>query len=164
MKALILIIGAAILAAGCSHKPDERDARIAKLESRVSELDARCERLNDGFTNLLSIDSQRLTDMAALVQKAGEEENTEYAVVQEKLNSFMSLLAVVTNSLPKLAITSRPNFPVQPQASAYPTKDGVPAAIYNQIAAEAAQKFPTDYDMQVFRIKEQVEAYRALHQ
>jgi outer membrane murein-binding lipoprotein Lpp len=153
MKAFILIIGAAILAAGCSHKPDERDAKITKLESRVSELDARCEKLNEDFTNLASSDSQFLTKTAALIQEGMEEENAKYGV----------LLAAITNSPQKPAAT-RPNFPVQPQASAYATKDGVPVAVYNQIAAEAAQKFPTDYDMQVFRIKEQVEAYRALHQ
>ena len=153
MKALILIIGAAILATGCNHKPDERDARITKLESRVSELDARCERLNEDITNLASSDSQFLTKTAALIQKGMEEENAKYAV----------LLAAITNSPPEQAIT-RPNFPVQPQASTYATKDEVPVAIYNQIVAKAAQKWPNEYDMQVYEIKQQVQAYRALHQ
>jgi hypothetical protein len=36
MKTHIIIIVAAMLAVGCSHKPDARDAKIAKLETRVT--------------------------------------------------------------------------------------------------------------------------------
>jgi hypothetical protein len=39
----------------------------------------------------------------------------------------------------------------------------VPTDVYRRIVAEAARRFPTDYETQVFVIKEQVEAYLKLH-
>jgi len=163
MKTLVIIIGAAMLAVGCSHKPDARDAKIAKLESRVSELEVRCDGLKDSFTNLLSVcqkmnaeDSESMVKIAALVQKDQDD-------MEAKWEALIPMLAALTNPLPRQATAPRPYYPAQPQPSAYATKDGVPIAVYNQIAAEAARRYPTDYDMQVFVIKEQVEAYLKLH-
>jgi hypothetical protein len=42
-------------------------------------------------------------------------------------------------------------------------KDGLPLEVYNEIATEAAKRYPTDFDMQVLIIKWQAEAYRKLH-
>jgi TPR repeat protein len=59
----------------------------------------------------------------------------------------------------------------QPRVSPQPTgngnqamKEGVPLTIYNSIAAEAAKEWPSDYQMQVYVIKTQLEAYKKLHQ
>jgi TPR repeat protein len=50
-------------------------------------------------------------------------------------------------------------------AASRPTgmKEGVPLTIYNAIAADAAKEWPGDYDMQVYVIKTQIEAYKKLH-
>jgi hypothetical protein len=42
-------------------------------------------------------------------------------------------------------------------------KAGVPLSFYEQIAADAARDWTGNYDMQVFRIGQQIEAYRRLH-
>jgi len=42
-------------------------------------------------------------------------------------------------------------------------RDGVPIAIYNQITSDAVKKWPGNYEMQAYEIKNQVEAYRQLH-
>ena len=160
MKTHIIIIVAAIFAVGCSHKPDARDAKIAKLESRVSDIEARCELLSSSFTNLLSI-----------VQRANAQDAEDYAKLEtlvksdnDNWNSLIQVFSALTNAPPKQVAAPRPYYPAQPQPSAYATRDGVPIGIYNQIAANAAAKWPSDYDMQAYEIKNQVEAYRKIHQ
>jgi hypothetical protein len=49
-----------------------------------------------------------------------------------------------------------------PQSTQVMMRDGVPLDVYQQIAARAAQKWPNDYDMQVYEIKEQTSAYQKL--
>lgn len=41
---------------------------------------------------------------------------------------------------------------------------GIPPDVYNTIAANSAAKWPGNYEMQVYEIKQQTEAYRTLHQ
>ena len=60
---------------------------------------------------------------------------------------------------------------VQPRVSPHPTvdgnsamKEGVPLTIYNAIAAAAAKEWPGNYEMQLYEIKNQLEAYKKLHQ
>jgi hypothetical protein len=43
-------------------------------------------------------------------------------------------------------------------------KDGIPENIYNSIAAKAAQDWPGDYEEQAYIIRNQVQAYKNLHQ
>lgn len=47
--------------------------------------------------------------------------------------------------------------------SATPCKDGVPVSIYNDLLASAKAKWPRDYEMQVFELRNQIDAYRKLH-
>ncbi len=54
--------------------------------------------------------------------------------------------------------TSRPQPPANPAM-----KDGVPLTIYNAIAAGAVQKWPGNYEMQEYEIKNQIESYKNLH-
>jgi lysophospholipase L1-like esterase len=119
--------------------------------------------LNSSFTNLLSIvqranteNTETLSQVAALVQKDQDD-------MEAKWKALLPMLAAMTNPPPRQVAAPR-YVPAQPQVSSYATKDGVPIGVYNQIAAEAARRYPTDYDMQVFLIKEQTEAYRKLHQ
>lgn len=57
------------------------------------------------------------------------------------------------------------NLPVTPIARAVPQamRDGVPVAVYNQIATDATKEWPGNYNMQAYEIKNQIEAYRKLH-
>jgi hypothetical protein len=159
MKLIVTILTAGALAVGCSHRPDERDAKIAKLETRLTDLESRYDGLNSRFTNLLDIVKQENAEnieASSKLEAAMKEQN-------EHWNSLLRLFAGLTNTTARQVTASR-YAPVQPQVSSYATKDGVPIAVYNQITAEAARRYPTDYDMQVFVIKEQTEAYRKLHQ
>ena len=52
----------------------------------------------------------------------------------------------------------------RPQPRVNPAiKDGVPLTIYNAIAARAVQKWPGNYEMQEYEIKNQIESYKNLH-
>jgi outer membrane murein-binding lipoprotein Lpp len=164
MKTLVIIIGAAMLAVGCSHKPDARevarDAKIAQLEARVVDLETRHEQLKSSFTNFLDVVQRANTDNTEALTKI----ETLVKNDEQNWDSFVGLIAALTNTPPKQAAAPRSYYPVQPQPSAYATKDGVPIAIYNQIAAGAANKWPGNYEMQDYEINNQVEAYRKLHQ
>jgi len=50
----------------------------------------------------------------------------------------------------------------QPRLSPQPTVNGIPATIMAQIKQKATSRYPTDYEMQEYVIKSQVEAYKAL--
>jgi len=115
--------------------------------------------MSSSFTNLLDI-----------VQRANAQNIDDYTKLetlvksdQQNWDSFVAVLSAMTNTPPKQAAAPRSYYPVQPQPSAYATKDGVPIATYNQIAADAAREWPGDYDMQAYEIKKQVEAYLSLH-
>jgi hypothetical protein len=42
-------------------------------------------------------------------------------------------------------------------------RDGIPASVYNDIVAASKHEYPEDYNMQLYYINEQVDAYRKLH-
>jgi hypothetical protein len=123
-------------------------------------MEARHERLHEDYTNLLSIVKQINTDNSDFTSSM----TTALQKDRDDWNSLLTLISTLTNSPPKQAAAARSYYPVQQQPSAYATKDGVPITVYNQIAADAAREWPNDYDMQAFRIKQQIEAYRKLHQ
>lgn len=163
MKTHIIIFVAAMLAVGCSHKPDARDAKIAKLETRLSEVEAHCERLSNSYSNVVSIIQQFVTDNAESLSKIEALVKKDQDDMDARWEVMLPMFAALTNSPPRQVAAPR-YVPAQPQAPVYATKDGVPLGVYNQIAVEAARRYPTDFDMQVFVIKEQTEAYRKLHQ
>lgn len=63
-----------------------------------------------------------------------------------------------TNSVPQPAVTvvAHPGISIDHY--------GVPEPVYNQIIVEAQKHWPTDFEMQEFEIKNQIAAYRRLHQ
>lgn len=163
MKMPLVIIGAMLFAIGCSQKPDARDAKIAKLEARVLEIESRYQGLTDSLTNLFDVVHQ----MNADVKRSMSEINRGMSELMElALKQRDDLQASLTNPPPKQFAAPR-YVPAQPQPVIRPsyvaTRDGVPLAIYNQIAADAAKEWPSDYQMQAYTIKNQVEAYRKLH-
>lgn len=163
MKTLTVVIAAAVFAAGCNQNPDPRDAKITKLEARVSEMEARYQGLNDAFTNLLGVvqqmsvkDEHVLSQLQAIVLQQ-----------QDGLQRLVGEMHTLLTNQPSKQVAAPRYVPGQPQPVTRPgygaTRDGVPLAIYNEIAAEAARKFPANYDMQVFVIQDEIKAYRKLH-
>lgn len=166
MKTLIIMLGTVLILSGCGRKPDARDAKIAKLEARLSEIEARQQGLSDGFTNLLGIveqmntkSKQAMTELMALELK----QRDNWEAMQPFIDAMQTAL---TNPPPKQVAPPRTVI-AQPQTAARPnygpTRDGVPIAVYNQIAADAVKRWPREYDMQVYEIERQVEAYRKLN-
>ena len=163
---LFVTVAAMLIASGCSHKPDARDDKIAKLEARLSEIESRYQALHTKVTNLVEIvvrmtdeDRLGLDKLMALTVTMDEKQ-------KEAQRLFGEFQAALANRSAKQAAAPRPfAAPPQPMARANqgPTRDGVPLAIYNQIAADAISEWPGNYRMQVYSIKNQVEAYRKLY-
>jgi len=165
MKTFIVMVGLVLAVSGCGHKPDTRDAKITKLEARLSELEAHQQGLSDSFTNLLGIVERMNTESKKAMTELMALELTQRDN-WEAMQPFIEALQALTNPPPKQVAAPR-TVVAQPQTVARPnygaTKDGVPIAIYNQIAADAAKEWPGDYRMQAYTIKNQTEAYRKLH-
>ena len=166
MKTLIVMVGLALTVSGCGHKPDARDAKITKLEARLSELETHQQGLSDSLTNLLGIVEQMnteskkaMTELMALELKQRDN--------WEAIQPFIAALQTALTNPPAKQVAAPRTYVAPPQAVARPnygaTRDGVPIAVYNQIAADAVKEWPGDYRMQAYSIKNQIEAYRKLH-
>jgi hypothetical protein len=159
-KALPLVI--LCLVVGCSQEADPRDARIAELEARVARMEVvmghtadRTSNLAERVTALLKEEKRFNDELTGLMQAREEHWTYEQAKL---LKLVMDMTNSAPRQIPRYATT-------QPTArtSSSATKDGVPLSVYNQIAAEATKKWGTDYEMQEYEVKKQVEAYRKLH-
>ena len=157
-------VALAVLACGCGRQPDPRDAKIAKLESRVSALESNLVATTDLVGLALTITTNRISDQDKLLSKLealvlGEAQRSVQmqTMLETFITSFTNQPTRQTGKFAALQTTPRP-VPTTVQ-----TKNGVPISIYTSISAEAARRYPTDYDIQAFVIKEQVEAYKKLH-
>ena len=165
MKIRIAIIGAALLAAGCHPKPDPNVAKLAALESRLGELESRFDQLHRGHTNLAAavtalgdVQVRGMANLTSVFEEGRGRLETSLADISQTMET---ILASTSNRPPSRIILSHQ----QPVARSAPpaSREGVPTAIYNQIAADAARKWPGEFDMQAWTIKRQIEAYRLLH-
>jgi hypothetical protein len=149
----------ASLVAGCGKKPDARDAKIVKLESRVAELERKIDIVDSVSAGLagLQADSVKQGEIMQAAIKLIEENQESEKVVKAQIEILANSL---TNQKPRAAVQYVPQPAVRPVQQ---LKSGVPVVIYNQIAADAARRYPTDFEMQNYIIKGQVEAYRKLH-
>jgi len=93
----------------------------------------------------------QLLDIAVLQLRVGELESWS--------NYCMTHTLHVVATVPPGAYANPPAAYPNPSA----TKNGVPLAIYNQIAADARQRYPTDFEMQDFVIRQQCEAWLKLN-
>ena len=136
-----------------NHPPVvEPDPRVANLEGQVRELTSLVKDLasciqNDASTNALL--ARQLSDI--LVVQSAQDTAFRELVLDHIGNTNIHRLTPAT---PR-AMTYQ-----QPVRTA--TIQGIPAAVYSQIAADAARKWPGDYDMQEFTIGEQVKSYKKL--
>lgn len=138
------------------------EARITALESNVTELYQRNENRKADFTNVFAIQeamaiassNQLNFNMEMIAQDTNQQ-------VQLDLQLLMieNLQKQITNRAP---VAYRP--PAVNRAPQYnPGPTVMPANVAATIRAEAERRYPTDYDMQNFVIKQQTEAWHKLN-
>jgi outer membrane murein-binding lipoprotein Lpp len=150
MKTILTILICAVLCGCTQQKPDPRIQELvtqrAALESRIVQLEA---------------DNHQLREDVALNQKhlkqIGMSLSNAMPLVESIQLSMIHLMKLTNSAIPSVQKVSRA---VNPG----PTKEGIPAAIYKQIADEAAKDYPGDYTTQSYVIKNQIESYKKLHQ
>jgi hypothetical protein len=158
MKTLLCIFAAAALLCGCS-KPaaDPRiaqlETRITALESNISALQSQNEKQNALATNLFCLHTRLL----ALVQSnlvVMQDQEFELGLHETVIKSLSGL---VTNLMDRLAVKN----PQPYTRTAQPLQ--IPADVVNGIRADAEREWPTNYDMQIYEIQKQIEAWHKLH-
>lgn len=151
--ALLLTITVTVL---CGCKPQQN------FEQRFWDLEHRCAQLENQNTNLL----QQLGALAASLQSTNAAHGAAIADSEFRISNLVSEL----NRLDDMMRTNLPAVRYQmavqaavPQKAATALKNGVPAEVYKTIRAEAALRYPTDWDMQEFVVRQQIEAWQKLN-
>jgi hypothetical protein len=159
-----------LLATGCNKSTH---ARIAALEAKVEEQQGEIQLLK---TNILAFCEFFKTNIVATETLYAEEQvyvatNMEAMKLQATMGEeervrldylWQTMMPILTNATARRTL----NYLVQPQHQVQHQpqfKGGIPAEIYDDIAAGAAKRFPGDYDEQVYIINQQVTAYKQLH-
>ena len=158
---------------------DPREVRLRDLELRLAKLEKEfwvfdhawtntiAEVVSNGFTVPLF---EKASEIAILAQGdlAGRVSTLESVVTTQiedrtkEIRRQTALIPPVVSSRPATPLQTRQGPPSRPpQKAAAPP--GVPQKIYDQIAAEAAARWKSDYHMQEVEIRDQIKAYRALH-
>jgi hypothetical protein len=158
-KSLLPCLVAGLLLAGCSDHTEVQhlQAKVAALESRMSDLEAR--RIHDwDYTTNLNYQVQLISQLQDYYHEDTTNLEIAYSARLDKLDLTQDALRFfVTNRLVAGGGAAPPAHP----ASAY--YHGVPTSVYESIAAQAAKDWPNDYQMQEFTINQQIEAYKKLH-
>lgn len=153
MKKTILVITTAALLCGCGKptatpQSDPRleliEVRLAALETNITELYLRNDNRKAMESNILSVQGDMLETME------------KYSDGIKRIGVAMTNASVALDSL-QLVLTNLS----QPRPATQPAQ--MSAAVASGIRAYAAQRWPNDYDMQLYEIKQQVEAWRKLH-
>lgn len=160
---ICIVCGQAVC--GCGNASSEK--QILEIQSRLDRLEVRLDKINannaSNFDNLLSLDQ----DAARIAERMHTNEESldrrmDLLAMSGKLqaalySNFMDRLDALERGRP----TNRVAMPIRtvPQ----PLRYGIPSDVYDGIAADAAKRFPGDYDEQVYIINEQVTAYKKLH-
>jgi hypothetical protein len=180
MKSIIfLAFGAMIMICGCGQKkPDPLAERVAALEQQMLDQSNALAQLNMNFklasTKASLDDASRFLDQVKLESRMS---SVEGAVVTNADKSDFLMQLVIRNMVEDqadvkkhshtqskfLPITDSPPRPARPAQPDQSTQNGVPASVYKQIYDDAVADWPSNYEMQQFRIDEQIAAYRKLH-
>lgn len=156
-----LTVISTIMFSGC--KPSQHDAaRIQTLELQVSEQRTEIDWLKKQAVQ--TDDAVRKTH-EQILEVARANEN-----MVALLNQTASQLETVADQLER-APTNKvrtvryyvPSQPAYTTSGPQSTRMGIPASVYDQIAADSAAKWPGNYEMQKFTIEEQVSAWKSLH-
>lgn len=155
MKTIIPIIFVALLC-GCSNKVTEQ--RIAELEARRMETETRVGQIERTVTNLLTAQESQLDTIKALISQGADTRFSMTNIISE-FNRLDDLVRSTHSqfSRPYIAVAAAQ------QAKAAGMSNGVPVSVYNTIRTAAAKEYPTDFAMQDYTVRRQLEAYRKLH-
>lgn len=149
MKTIIPIILLALVC-GCSNKVTEQ--RIANLEQLRQDADQRIGQLevsNQQLREDIVRNQKYFEDLSALMNKT-------IPVLQNMQAGMTQLLALTNSPVPTVQKVARALAPTK-------ATGGIPADVYQTIRAEAARRYPKDWDMQEYLVGQQVEAYRKLN-
>ena len=158
-------IGACAIGVGCQQKEDPRitqlEARIARLERSVDVVVTNdLPNIKEKFT--MTFDTfDTVSGGMKTIQKAIERQTAfdiEMATESSRISQVVSNWIISENARKPARISNAS----EPQ-SQLATKGGMPAAVYDSIAASAAEKWPGNFAMQEYEIKNQVKSYKALH-
>ena len=167
---LSIISVAAMLLCGCN----KQDSKIAQLETRIvalenqnAELKTSCDSLASQATNCAkSIDLIFTLVTNSVVTpfdpNAPLDVNTGLVNPLYHLDERVDSLSVTLSNLISSLNAAHPALIRVPVSATRPTQ--MPADVAAQIRAEAERRYPTDYDMQIFVIKQQTEAWQKLNQ
>jgi uncharacterized coiled-coil protein SlyX len=163
-------IGLVMLLAGCNDRAaKEQQHKMAQLETRLSTLESNTAmtdtNLDELRGHLYSNEMMMARYMVSRLQMDATNDDTiqKFAVLADHFILNESNLFVRVQQLENPTNRgARPAVPARP-LPAPAMRDGVPIAIYTQITSDAVKKWPGNYEMQAYEIKNQVEAYRQLH-
>ena len=173
MKTILLIpfILSAIFLTGCRDKTesarlDKMDIQIAKLELAVSQAKEDAYQARQENIKTLEMEQTNLLSRQKEMERI-DGEWTNLMGIQLRLGQEVLAIETdyerFTNSAPRTAPIARGPPPMARPAAASALRAGIPATVYEGIAADAEKRFPGDYDEQVYIINEQVTAYKKLH-
>jgi len=158
MKTIFITFCLATLLCGCSQKA-EPDPRIIEIQRRFIGLENRLSVIEDTLTNQAAINAGTLATLNIANEYMAEQSNLNLALsiqIAEHIGDSNSHSAKTTGRYQPLS----PSL-IKPKPAAM--SNGVPAAIYKQIAANAARKWGSDFEMQEYEIKNQIKAYQKLN-
>ena len=150
---LIWLVAMLAVCGGCSKSaPDKTAARITALEDRIKYLELMQEGNGVIVGQLVTAQSNNYvssSNLNAAILTIFDGISNDRKIISQLLDNVSDLSA--KQSRPASRPASTPAAPVN--------KDGIPMDVYNGIVATAKRKYPTDYDMQRFIIKQQSEAW-----
>ena len=156
--------------------------RITAVEKLAKQSEVDCARFVKGVDALENISTNQIDLLIRLQTRVEERGKMEQEWKTQSLSIFtengerlddieLRLEGIERRFAPGVLTNARVSafvpFVKTPTANAPAVKpilkDGVPIEIYNQIAANAAKKYPTDYSVQEYDIRREIEAYKKLH-
>jgi len=142
---------------GCSNSDSKFPSQTSQLESQVANTSNELAQLRSDLSGL--------TNAILQVQRHWEsnlnELWTQVGAQNERVHNSLMAIADWTNSFKPPKVVYVPTTPASSKASTL--SNGVPVSIYNEILRTAKAKYPTDFDMQEFVVRQQIEAYLKLH-
>jgi len=160
MKNAFLLFAIIIGFCGCTQKPDPQ---VAKLESQVAMLQSNVALLKmrqDNTSNYLDWATGIITN---LVEISATNVNDIKVIAAYSLeNDFQT--KQLSGTLSNLISTLNASHPGQASFRIAQSPPGqMPAAVAARIRSDAQLQWPSDYEMQVYEIKKQTEAWRKLN-
>lgn len=162
-----------LVLSGCRDKSasarlDKMDIQLAKLELAVSQ--AKEDAYQARQENIKTLENEESNLVSTAARMEGFERRFTNAMWADlQLGQQVLLMASNYDRLTNAAARPLPMargpaaVPAARPAAASALRAGIPATVFEAIAADAEKRFPGDYEEQVYIINEQVTAYKKLH-